>query len=73
MYSPGLWAETDGKFAARAGQDAQEQLLSELERLAFQDKAQEDDVFASFAGATKLAQTFVKEVLLSFTIETGTA
>ena len=47
----------------------QEQLLSELEHLAFQDKAQEDDVFASFAGATELtaelAGTFIKEVLAS--------
>ena len=50
-------------------QEAQEQLLSGLERQAFQDKAQEDDVFTSFAGATELtaemAGTFIKEVLVS--------
>ena len=43
--------------------------MSELEHLTFQDKAQEDDVFASFAGATELtaelAGTFIKEVLVS--------
>ena len=63
-------ADIDGKLAAaKAEQEAQEQLLSELEHLAFQDKAQEDDVFTSFAGATELtaelAQTFIKEVLVS--------
>ena len=56
-------------IAAKAEQDKQEQLLSELEHLAFQDRAQEDDVFTSFAGATELtaelAQTFIKEVLVS--------
>ena len=45
-------ADIDGKLAAaKAEQEAQEQLLSELEHLAFQDKAQENDVFTSFAGA----------------------
>ena len=63
-------ADIDSKLAAaKAEQEAQEQLLSELEHLAFQDKAQEDDVFTSFAGATELtaelAQTFIKEVLVS--------
>ena len=63
-------ADIDGKLtAAKAEQEAQEQLLSELEHLAFQDKAQEDDVFTSFAGATELtaelAGTFIKEVLVS--------
>ena len=63
-------ADIDSKLAAAsAEQDKQEQLLSELEHLAFQDKAQEDDVFTSFAGATELtaelAGTFIKEVLVS--------
>ena len=63
-------AEIDSRLAAaKAEQEAQEQLLSELEHLAVQDKAQEDDVFTSFAGATELtvelAQTFIKEVLVS--------
>ena len=63
-------ADIDSKLAAaKAEQDTQEQLLSELEHLAFQDKAQEDDVFTSFAGATELtaelAGTFIKEVLVS--------
>lgn len=63
-------ADIDGKLAAaKAEQEAQEQLLSELEHLAFQDKAQEDDVFTSFAGATELtaelAHTFIREVLVS--------
>ena len=63
-------ADIDSKLAAaKAEQEAQEQLLSELEHLAFQDKAQEDDVFTSFAGATELtaelAGTFIKEVLVS--------
>ncbi|MDE6589512.1 MAG: recombinase family protein [Oscillospiraceae bacterium] len=63
-------AEIDGKIAsAKAEQDNQEQLLSELERLAVQDKAQEDDVFLSYAGATELtaelAGTFIKEILVS--------
>ena len=59
-------ADIDSKLAAAsAEQDEQEQLLSELEHLAFQDKAQEDDVFTSFAGATELAGTFNKEVLVS--------
>lgn len=48
-------ADIDSKLtSAKAEQDTQEQLLSELEHLAFQDKAQEDDVFTSFAGATEL-------------------
>ncbi len=63
-------ADIDSKLAAaKAEQDTQEQLLSELEHLTFQDKAQEDDVFNSFAGATELtaelAGTFIKEVLVS--------
>ncbi len=63
-------ADIDSKLAAaKAEQEAQEQLLSGLERQAFQDKAQEDDVFTSFAGATELtaemAGTFIKEVLVS--------
>ena len=58
-------ADIDSKLAAaKAEQDTQEQLLSELEHLAFQDKAQEDDVFTSFAGATELTGTFIKEVLV---------
>ena len=41
-------ADIDSKLAsAKAEQEAQEQLLSELEHLAFQDKAQEDDVLES--------------------------
>ena len=66
--------EIDSKLAAaKVEQEAQEQLLFELERQAFQDKAHEDDVFYSFAGATELtaemAQTFIKEVLVSSTTE----
>ena len=62
--------EIDSKLAAaKVEREAQEQLLSELERQAFQDKAQEEDVFNSFAGATELtaemAGTFIKEVLVS--------
>ena len=62
--------EIDSKLAAaKVEQEAQEQLLSELERQAFQDKEQKDDVFNSFAGATELtaemAGTFIKEVLVS--------
>ncbi len=61
--------EIDSKLAAaKVEQEAQEQLLSGLERQAFQDKAQEDDAFNSFAGATELtaelAGTFIKEVLV---------
>jgi hypothetical protein len=44
---------------------------SELERLAFQLKAQEDGVFDSFAGVTELVQTFIREVLVSFPAEMG--
>lgn len=67
-------ADIDGKLAAaKAEREAQEQLLSELEHLDFQDKAQEDDVFLSYAGATELtaelAQTFIKEVLVSSSTE----
>lgn len=67
-------AEIDSRLAAaKAEQEAQEQLLSELEHLAVQGKVQEDDVFTSFAGATELtaelAQTFIKEVLVSSTTE----
>lgn len=63
-------AEIDGRITAvQAQRDEQEQLLSELERLAFQDKAQEEDVFISYAGATELtaelAGTFIKEILVS--------
>jgi len=48
-------AEIDSKISAtKDKQDNHEQLLPELERLAFQDKAQEDDVFTSYAGATEL-------------------
>jgi len=40
-----------------------------LERLVFQDKAQENDVFASYAGAVELtaelARAFIKEILVS--------
>ena len=62
--------EIDSKLAAaKVEQEAQEQLLSGLERQAFQDKEQEEDVFNSFAGATELtaelAGTFIKEVLVS--------
>ena len=43
--------------------------LAELERMTFQDKEQEDDVFISYAGATELtaelAGTFIKEILVS--------
>jgi len=63
-------AEIDGRLTAiQAQRDEKEQLLAELERLDFQDKAQEDDVFISYAGATELtaglAGTFIKEVLVS--------
>ena len=63
-------AEIDSKIAsAKAEQDSQEQLLGELERLAFQDKAREDDVFTAYDGATELtaelAGTFIKEILVS--------
>lgn len=63
-------AEIDSKIAsAKAEQDNQEQLLSELERLAFQDKAREDNVFSTYAGAeeltAELAGTFIKEILVS--------
>ena len=43
--------------------------MTELERMAFQDSAREDDVLTTYAGATELtaelAGTFVKEVLVS--------
>ena len=43
--------------------------MTELERMAFQDSAREDDVFTAYAGATELtaelAGTFIKEVLVS--------
>ena len=63
-------AEIDSRIAAaKAEQEKQEQLLSELERLAFQDKAREVDVFTTYAGATELtaelARTFIKEILVS--------
>ena len=63
-------AEIDSKIAsAKAEQDSQEQLLGELERLDFQDKAREDDVFTAYAGATELtaelAGAFIKEILVS--------
>lgn len=63
-------AEIDSRITAvQAQRDEQEQLLSELERLSFQDKAQEDDVFLSYAGATELtaelARMFIKEILVS--------
>ncbi len=63
-------AEIDGKIlAAKTEQDNQEQRLSELERLVFQDKAQEDEVFASYAGAAELtaelARAFIEEILVS--------
>lgn len=62
-------AEIDGRITAVQSQrDEQEQLLSELERLSFQDKAQEEDVFLSYAGVTELtaelARTFIKEILV---------
>ena len=41
----------------------------DMQTPAWQDKAQEDDVFTSFAGATELtaelAGTFIKEILVS--------
>ena len=63
-------AEIDSKIAsAKAEQDSQEQLLGELERLDFQDKAREDDVFTTYAGASELtaelAGAFIKEILVS--------
>lgn len=63
-------AEIDSKITAtKAEQEKQEHLLSELERLTFQDKAREDDVFTTYAGATELtaelAGTFIREVLVS--------
>ena len=63
-------AEIDSKLSAvKAEQDHQEQLLTDLERMAFQDSAREDDVFTAYAGATELtaelAGTFIKEVLVS--------
>ena len=43
--------------------------MTDLERMAFQDSAREDDVFTTYAGATELtaelAGTFIKEVLVS--------
>ena len=62
--------EIDSRLAAaKVEQEAQEQLLSGLERQVFQDKEQKDDVFNSFAGATELtaemAGTFIKEVRVS--------
>lgn len=65
-----LRTEIDGKIAAaKAEQEKQEQLLSELEHLDFQEKEQENDVFLAYAGATELtaglAQTFIKEILVS--------
>jgi len=63
-------AEIDGRIAAaKAEQDSKEQLLAELERMAFQDKAREDDVFDTYAGATELtaelAGAFIREILVS--------
>ena len=63
-------AEIDGKLSTvKSEQDNQEQLLTDLERMAFQDSAREDDVFTPYAGATELtaelAGTFIKEVLVS--------
>lgn len=63
-------AEIDSKInAAKTEQDSQEQLLAELERMAFQDKAREDDVFDTYAGATELtaelAGAFIREILVS--------
>ena len=46
---------------------------SELECLDFQIKAQEDGVFASVGRVTELAQTFIREVLVSSPTETGIA
>ena len=48
-----------------------EREISELERLAFQVKAQEDGVFASVGRVTELAQTFIKEVLVSSPADMG--
>ena len=63
-------AEIDSRISAvQVQRDDQERLLAELERLAFQDKAQEEDVFLSYAGASELtaelAGTFIKEILVS--------
>ena len=63
-------AEIDSKLSeVKSEQDSQEQLLTELERMAFQNSAREDDVFTTYAGATELtaelAGTFIKEVLVS--------
>ena len=63
-------AEIDSRISAvQVQRDDQERLLAELERLAFQDKAQEEDVFLSYAGASELtaelARTFIKEILVS--------
>ena len=63
-------AEIDSKLSeVKSEQDSQEQLLTDLERMAFQDSAREDDVFTPYAGATELtaelAGTFIKEVLVS--------
>ena len=63
-------AEIDSKLSAvKSERDNQEQLLTDLERMAFQDSAREDDVFTTYAGATELtaelAGTFIKEVLVS--------
>lgn len=63
-------AEIDESLSAvQAKKDEQEQLLASLERTAFQDKAEEEDVFLSYAGATELtaemARTFIKEILVS--------
>ena len=63
-------AEIDSKLSeVKSEQDSQEQLLTDLERMAFQDSAREDDVFTAYAGATELtaelAGTFIKEVLVS--------
>lgn len=63
-------AEIDSRLTAIQAQwGEQEQLLAELEKLDFQDKAQEDDVFTSYAGATELtaelAGAFIREILVS--------
>lgn len=63
-------AEIDSRLSAvKSEQDSQEQLLTDLERMAFQDSAREDDVFTTYAGATELtaelAGIFIKEVLVS--------
>ena len=63
-------AEIDSKLSeVKSEQDHQEQLLTDLERMAFQDSAREDDVFTTYAGATELtaelAGTFIKEILVS--------